>query len=58
LAVATLPPSVDARRGGHDRLFPQLRQDSRGRYSDLYQKWFGRFLVKVGAQAPKPRKAG
>jgi integrase len=41
------------RQGGHDRLFPELRQDSRGRYSDLYQKWFSRFLVKVGAKAPK-----
>ena len=41
------------RRAGHDRLFPELRQDSRGRFSDPFQKWFGRFLAKAGATAPR-----
>jgi integrase len=41
------------RKAGHDRLFPELRLDSRGRYSDLYQKWFSRFLAAVEAKAPR-----
>ena len=38
------------RKAGDDRLFPSLRLDSRGRYSDLYQKWFSRHLARVGAK--------
>jgi integrase len=32
------------RRAGHVRLFPELKEDSRGRYSDPFQKWFSRHL--------------
>ena len=35
---------------GHDRLFPDLKSDSRGYYSDGFQKWFARFLVASGAR--------
>jgi integrase len=41
------------RRGGCDRLFAELEVDRRGYYSDRYQKWFGRYLDKTGARAPK-----
>jgi integrase len=44
------------RKAGHDRLFPELKQDRRGYYSEEFQKWFndrGRFLEKTGAKAPK-----
>ena len=48
------------REAGHDRLFPELRQDRRGYYSEDFQKWFngrGRgipgFLEKTGAKGPK-----
>jgi len=35
------------------RLFPDLRQDIRGYYSDGFQKWFARLLDKQGAREPK-----
>ena len=34
-------------------LFPKLKPDRRGYYSDGYQKWFSRRLDKVGATAPR-----
>jgi integrase len=37
----------------HERLFPELSLDSRGRFSDSFQKWFSRYLSKVGARAPR-----
>jgi integrase len=37
----------------HERLFPELAKDSRGRFSDSFQKWFSRYLSKVGARAPR-----
>lgn len=36
-------------RAGSGRLFPDLRRDTRGYYSDSFQKWFSRLLVKQGA---------
>ncbi len=45
---------VDAMRDRDEaRLFPELRQDARGYYSDAYQKWFSRFLDRCGAKAPR-----
>lgn len=38
---------------GERRLFPDLKKDGRGYYSDGFQKWFSRFLIKVGAKKPK-----
>ncbi|MGH6896665.1 MAG: DUF6538 domain-containing protein [Geminicoccaceae bacterium] len=38
---------------GHERLFPELSLDSRGRWSDGFQKWVNRFLVRIGATAPR-----
>lgn len=38
---------------GEVRLFPELRLDGRGYYSDAYQKWFSRFLISCGATAPR-----
>jgi integrase len=37
----------------HERLFPELNLDSRGRFSDRFQKWFSRFLYRIGARAPR-----
>lgn len=37
----------------HPRLFPELSMDSRSRFSDGFQKWFSRYLSKVGARAPR-----
>ena len=34
-------------------LFPDLKPDRRGYYSDGFQKWFGRHLIQIGAKAPK-----
>jgi integrase len=42
-----------ARKARHDRLFPELKQDRRGYYSDHFQKWFSRFVAKAGARAPR-----
>ena len=36
-----------------DVLFPDLKPDRRGYYSDGFQKWFGRHLHQIGAKAPK-----
>ena len=45
---------VEAMRDrGEARLFPELRQDARGYYSDAFQKWFSRFLDRCGAKAPR-----
>jgi integrase len=41
------------REAGGGALFPDLRADRRGYYSDAFQKWFGRHLRKVGAAAPR-----
>ncbi len=41
------------REAKHDRLFPELKRDRRGYYSDPFQKWFSRFLGKAGAKQPK-----
>ena len=37
-------------RRGNERLFPDLRRDTRGYYSDALQKWFSRFLDKSKAK--------
>ena len=37
---------------GQDRLFPSLKPDRRGYYSDAFQKWFSRHLEKIRAEAP------
>jgi len=41
------------RADGHEVLFPGLKPDRRGYYSDGYQKWFARLLKKAGAAAPR-----
>jgi integrase len=43
----------DMRAAGEARLFPDLPMGRNGYYSDPFQKWFGRFLDKAGAKAPK-----
>ncbi|MBY5393157.1 MULTISPECIES: tyrosine-type recombinase/integrase [Rhizobium] len=43
----------DTQEAGRDRLFPDLKKDSRGCYSDGFQKWFSRFLEKQGAKEDK-----
>ena len=54
LVEAGLLDFVDRQRAaGHDVLFPALKPDRRGYYSDAYQKWFARHLGKVGATAPR-----
>lgn len=37
------------RAAGKDRLFPDLREDTRGYYSDGFQKWFARLLAHSDA---------
>ncbi len=44
---------VQRMRAGHGLLFPGLRPDRRGYYSDAYQRWFSRHLEKVGAKQPR-----
>ena len=34
-------------------LFPDLKPDKRGYYSDGFQKWFRRQLIQIGAKAPR-----
>ncbi len=41
------------RAAGHKVLFPELKLDRRGYYSDGYQKWFARLLKKANAKAPR-----
>ena len=41
------------RAAGHKVLFPKLKVDRRGYYSDGYQKWFARLLKKANAKAPR-----
>lgn len=38
---------------GHERLFPDLKKDGRGYYSDGFQKWFSRLLERQGAKEEK-----
>jgi integrase len=44
---------VTVKANDHERLFPELKQDARGYYSDAFQKWFSRFLRSCGADRPK-----
>lgn len=39
--------------GGEQRLFPDLKKDGRGYYSDGFQKWFARLLERQGAKEKK-----
>ena len=41
------------RRSGAIRLFPELPKGKRGYYSDPFQKWFSRFLSRIGVKTPK-----
>ena len=41
------------RTAGNKVLFPKLKIDRRGYYSDGYQKWFARLLKKANAKAPR-----
>lgn len=41
------------REQGETRLFPELKQDGRGYYSDSFNKWFGRFLRKISAKTER-----
>lgn len=34
-------------------LFPDLKPDARGYFSDGFQKWFGKHLRRIGAKAPR-----
>ncbi|WP_080635973.1 DUF6538 domain-containing protein [Rhizobium leguminosarum] len=43
----------DLREGGKERLFPDLKKDIRGYYSDGFQKWFSRLLDKQKAKEAK-----
>lgn len=40
------------RKAKHKLLFPELPKSVRGYYSDLFSKWFGRFLKSAGAKKP------
>lgn len=40
------------RKAGEDRLFPDLPIGMMGTYSDVFSKWFGRFLTKAGVTEP------
>lgn len=41
------------RAKGEERLWPELEVNSRGYYSDAFQKWFSRFLEKADAREGK-----
>jgi integrase len=41
------------RTAGEERLFPELPKGATGYFSDPFQKWWGRFVQKAGAAAPK-----
>src|SRR5437762_10068513 len=40
------------RQKGDTRLFPELRRSKSGYYSDPFQKWFSRFLMRAGVKTP------
>ena len=41
------------RAGGHEVLFPALKPNRMGYYSDGYQRWFSKHLRQIGAAAPR-----
>ena len=41
------------RKTGEDQLFPDLKADKRGYYSDAFQKWFDRLLGHVDAEGDR-----
>lgn len=43
----------DMKKKGKERLFPELRLDTRGLYSGDMSKWFSRFLVGIDAKTSK-----
>ncbi|KQP60531.1 hypothetical protein ASF52_09485 [Methylobacterium sp. Leaf112] len=52
IGIGFLAFVVQARIDQKERLFPELSQDTRGYYSDAFQKWFSRFLGSCGAIGP------
>ena len=44
---------VERQRRAGAVLFPTLKPDRRGYYSDGFQRWFGRHLRHIGAKAPR-----
>lgn len=48
----------ERRRAGQERLFPELRRDSKGGYSAGWSKWFGRFRARLGIGCPGDRIYG
>lgn len=45
---------VDARRRSNEiHLLPELPKGKGGYYSDPFQKWFSRFLTRIGVKTPK-----
>ena len=44
----------DMRRAGHQRLFPELKPaKATGFLSDVFSKWYARFIGKIGAKQPR-----
>jgi integrase len=43
----------ERKKAGDAKLFPELPRGKNGYYSDPFGKWFGRFLKKAGAKAPR-----
>ncbi len=41
------------RAGGEARLFPEIKADTRGYYSDHFQKFFARFMRRCGVGAER-----
>ena len=44
---------VERQRKAGAVLFPSLKPDRRGYFSDGFQRWFGRHLLHIGAKAPR-----
>ena len=53
LALGFLDFVEAVRSDGNIRLFPDLEADTRGYYSDAFQKWFSRFIKGLDAKTPK-----
>jgi len=52
-AIGFVDYHSEQKKRGTERLFPDLKRDSRGYYSDGFQKWFSRLLEKQSASAER-----
>ncbi len=51
--IGLLDYIAEIKKGGHTHVWPDIKKDNQGYYSDRFSKWFARFLEQSGAKKSK-----